>query len=186
MYGGEMAGIVSGMDGEDLPETAEEKSGGREQHDRERNFRNYEKTRQASVAAAKARAAAAFTKIFNLAGIGGLQSGSESKKKPGEKRNSEREEKRAGADVHFIEARDIGRSEAEECIFQEEDCDQRDDAGDQREQRAFGEKLSRETRAAGAESKADGYFAAASGSAGEKQIGDIDAGDQQDESYRAE
>ena len=94
--------------------------------------------------------------------------------------------KARSADVHFIEARDIGRREAEDGIFQEENRDQRDYARDQRKERAFGDELACEAGTAGAQREADGDFAAASGSAREQKVGDIYAGDQQDKSYCSE
>ena len=82
-----MAGIVSGTDGEDLPETAEKKPRAREQHNRERDFGNDEDARKAGVAASNARAAAAFAKIFNLAGIRRLQRRRQAEEKSREQRN---------------------------------------------------------------------------------------------------
>ncbi len=58
-------------------------------------------------------------------------------------------------------------------------------AGD-REQHAFSEQLAHDARAAGSQCGADRELAFASRGAHQQQVGDIGAGDQQHQSYRAQ
>ena len=60
-----------------------------------------------------------------------------------------------------------GEQEAEDCACAGED-------------QAFSEQLAHDASAAGAESAAHGEFLGAGGGAGEQQVGEIDAGDEQD------
>ena len=52
-------------------------------------------------------------------------------------------------------------------------------AADEREHKAFCQKLADDARAACAEGLADGELAGAGGGAGEQQVGDVGAGDEQ-------
>ena len=77
-----------------------------------------------------------------------------------------------------------GESEAEKMkpAIGEEDAEC---AADEREKRAFGEQLADDAAAACAERGAEGDFTFAGGGASEDEIGDVDAGNQEDENYGA-
>ena len=79
-----MAGIEAGTHLENPPETAQQQTGARQQDNRERYFRHDKNPRKPRVASAGAGAAATFSEIFNLAGIGGLQRGSEAEEDAGD------------------------------------------------------------------------------------------------------
>ena len=114
-----------------------------------------------------------------------MPGGGESEEDAG--RDRERQHAGEGAPVELdgIDEREIagipGAEERNAAVGEDEAAD-RAEGG---EQDALGEELADQASAAGAEAEAEGHFAAADGGAGERQVGDVDDGDQEDESDRA-
>src|ERR1700683_933447 len=138
------------------------------------------------MAAADAGAARAFAKIFDLRGASRLEGGRETEENSGDDGDEEGEEEDAGVDGDFVEAGDVGGGESEDGAFEEEHGEESDGAGEEGEEGALCEHLADEPRARSAHGEADGDFAAASGGAREEKIGDVDAGDEEDEGDGAE
>ncbi len=124
----------------------------------------------------RARASAPFPQTDDLIGTGRLEGRNEAKNYPGEDGDKERESQHAHIDRYFVEPRKISRSEPQQRIFQHDDCDKSDNAGDRSQQYAFRQQLADEAAAAGAEGQADCDFALTTGSASQQQVRDINAG----------
>ena len=77
----------------------------------------------------------------------------------------------------------VGRHTQEEPAGDGRDCNSQRAAGEG-EQEALGEQLTDDALAACAESLANGEFASAGGGAGQQQIGDVGAGDEQNQRRR--
>ena len=128
----------------------------------------------------RARASAAFSQTGDLVGTCGLQCRDEAKNYSGEDGDKKREQQHSDIDRDFVEPRKISRSEPQQGIFQHDDRDKSDNAGDRSQQHAFGEQLTDEPAATRPERQADCNFALASSSPRQQQVRDIDAGDQED------
>ena len=75
-----------------------------------------------------------------------------------------------------------GRWKAESAGWPEREQDAEDAAGDG-EQHAFSEHLAEQLGARGSEGEADGHLALTAGGLGEEQIGDVGAGDAEDQEH---
>src|SRR5262249_55179442 len=153
--------------------------------DGERDFADYEYAREAGVTLASARAAAAFTQVFELIGSSGLESGNEAEKNTGGEREQERKRQHTGADAHFIEAGKVGGGQRQNDVFQKQNAEKRDDSRKNGEQRAFRKQLTDKTSAARTQRETNCNFAPPPGSAREQQIRYVDTRDEQDKSHGA-
>ena len=84
-------------------------------------------------------------------------------------------------DRRGVEAWHIGRSERDNRADTEEGEPDADCAGGCREHRTFGDEESQQRRAACSKRPANGHFVRARVAAGEQQVGNVDAGDDQHE-----
>ncbi len=182
LRGDDVMRVEARTDLQELPEAAQEEAGADQKDQREGDFGGDQGAGDAHLALAGAGAAAAFSEAGDLIGAGGLQGGREAEDHASKNRNQKREEENAWADGHFTQARDICRREIQQGVFQHDHGKQSNASGNESEQYAFGEHLAMRRPRPGTESEADGNFAVASGGAGQEQIREIDAGDQQHES----
>ena len=88
--------------------------------------------------------------------------------------------------AHIVEPGDPLRLHADENLDPPNGKQQPETGAEQTEHHAFSEKLPDQPAAAGAECGANGHFRLARGRAGEQQVGDVDAGNQEHEAYGAE
>src|SRR5580704_10805611 len=158
--------VEAGTDLEDLPEAAEEEAGTDQKDQGKGDFRRDQRARDAQLALARARAAAAFPETCDLIGAGSLQGGRKAEHNTSQNRNQESEEEDAWADGHFAQSRDIRRREIQQGAFQCDYGNQGNASGNESEQNAFGEQLSDEAAAPSTESQADRNFALATRAAG--------------------
>ena len=106
--------IEAGLDLQHAPETAEQQACANQQDERERDLGDDQEARYAGVAAAGARAAAAFAQTCYLICAGGLKRGNEAEQYSRRDRKEEGKNQNAGADVDFAEAREIVGSEPQQ------------------------------------------------------------------------
>ena len=114
------------------------------------------------------------------------QGGGEAEEDAGGYRNQECKGEHGAVDADFLEARDVARVHAADDEEAGLGHQQAENAAEDSDQDAFGEELADEAGPAGAEGGADGDFFLASGGAGEQEVGDVGAGDEQHEADRAE
>ena len=84
------------------------------------------------------------------------------------------------------DARDIDGADGEQCAHTEVAGGEAENSAGKRQKQAFGEQFAHDARAGGAESGADGEFAGAARGTRQQQVGDVGAGDQQDEADGAD
>src|SRR5580704_4039427 len=161
-----IVGVEAGTDLEDLPEAVEEEAGPDQKDQGKGYLRRDQRARDAHLALARARAAAAFSEACDLIGAGALQGWRQTENNSGQNRNQEREEEDACADRHFIQPRKIGGSEFQQSAFQPHDGKQGNAAGNESEEDAFREQLGEQANAPSTESHADRNFALATRAAG--------------------
>src|SRR6202041_808946 len=101
-------------------------------------------------------------------------------------RNPERKEKHARVNPHLLSARKRVRNETENSLRSPGRYQQSQRPTSQSDQRAFGQKLPQHPSSACAQSGPDREFPSAASGAGEDQIGDVYAGDEQDEADSSE
>jgi len=109
----------------------------------------------------------------------------ESKRQTGGDRDREREGKHAEVERGILQACYIRRTEPHQNSGSACGEQQSSRCAGQREHQAFGDRLSDDSRAAGAERYANHHLAAARDGARQQQVGQIGACDQQDKAYRA-
>src|SRR3954447_6282811 len=129
--------------------------------------------------------AATFAKTGLQIGFGGEERGSEAESGTGEKREKERESENEIIDADRVELWNASRKKSDERAHAKIGKGNTDEAAKQAEHRGLAEKLTNDARAAGSQSGAYGDFAGARSGAGEQQIGDVGAGNQEHEADRA-
>ena len=103
----------------------------------------------------------------------------------GENGDGESKEEGKAVDADFVDARDAGRGDGYEDAQSGKGKAQADEAAEQTENEAFEEEFAGDAVGTGAKCRADGEFLTAAFDADEEQVGDVGAGDKQDESDRA-
>src|SRR5580692_4105239 len=181
-----MAGIESRAHFEHSPETPKQKSRARQQNNGERYLRNNKNARKPGMASAGAGPATSLPQIFHLVRIRRLEGRSQSEEHARENRNQESEGKHSGADVHFVEPRNIRGSETYDRIFQEKNREECDYTGNDGQERALRQQLERQSSAARTHRQPNRDLAPPSGRARQQKVGDIDASDEQHKSHRSE
>ena len=114
-------------------------------------------------------------------GLRSLKRGNEAEDDAGQQRNAERERESAPINPDLVNARDLNlvdfdqRADPEPCQRQSES------AANHREQRAFGQQLSNDAAPSGAKRRSDRHLFLPVGRPRQQQVGDVRAGDQQNE-----
>lgn len=179
-------GLETGLDILEALEAAEKQSRADEENESERDFDDNERAAKLRLASATGRPARGFIKHAAQIEMGGLEGGCESKENSGEESDDGDE----GQDLRVNPDRpDIGdgaSGELPEWSDGEPGKEKSGDGAREGKEDAFREELAKDTSTAGTDGHADGNFAAASGSAREKKIGDVGAGDEENESDSAE
>ena len=160
--------------------------GGDEQDDRERDLGDDERVARAVTLAAGAREAAAFLERRREVRRRELQHRDQAEEESCEQRNREREEQDERIDADLSSTRQpvgrIGDQRADAGVGETEP----DDAADERERQALRQELPGDPARARAERGVDRQLLLPRLGAHQEQVGDVRAGDQQDEPDRAE
>ena len=117
---------------------------------------------------------------------GGEERGNEAEEERGQERHTGGEGGDARVEADLGEARKVRRAVGAQQIDTPEGDPDGGRAGEGREQQVLGEELAEDPAAAGADGGSDGELALAGAVAGEEEVGDVHAGDQDDEADRAE
>ena len=184
-HGEQMVRLETGLDARDLAERAHHQARAGEQHERQRHFDDHEAAAQTMRAGRCAGRAAARQRRLT-ANAGRLKRGKGAEDDAADGGRGEREETGGRIDSHFVEARGaLGRDRDQDA--QEPDGQHHaQHAADGRHQRALGQHLQRQAQASAAERGADGELVLARGAARDQQIGDVDAGHEQQAADGAE
>ena len=116
----------------------------------------------------------------------GAQRGSETEEHGGEEAGGQAEQQHRGVDADLIEARDLAAAEGREGLGPVPGEHQPGGSTGESQQNAFGEQLTEQAHARSAEGGAQRDLLDAPGGASQHQVGDIGAGDQQNEADGAE
>ncbi len=176
----------SGIDALEGRHGAEHQAGADEQDERERDLGDDEQIAQPSAVRRPRAAAVHGAGQRRRVGPGGGDRGAESEEDAGRDRDGEREDQDAAVDrdrCRLGEAQRKNPDEQVEAPRRERHSQQSSRA---REQDALGQQLTEDASAGGAEGDAQGDLAAPRERAGEQQVGDVGAGDQENERHRSE
>ncbi len=184
LHGQDIAGVETRIDLQEPPDALHHQSRAREQNDGEADFHDYENALRAMASAS--RAARAFPEGFLRICIGAMEGWSEAEEDAGDDGNYQGEEQDILIDADFRGTRQaVGRRRQNQAgpPTGEQHTDR---CGAQRQQDAFRQQLAHDPSAFGAQRGANGELALARRGARQQQIGDISAGDDQDESDRTD
>ena len=183
--GEDVVGDKSGVDAKQPLEAGEKQAAADEQHERERDLRDDECAPDVSRAS-PCRAAAAFLPqdaaqagAHQMHGRGGANDDAE------EERQAQRKAEDRAVHPDLVHAGQIGQTYPLESIEAPEPDEQSQDSADHGQQRRFGDELPGDPAAAGADGAARCQFLHAPARPHERQVGDVDGGDQDDEEHAA-
>ena len=173
--------IEAGIDIVEVDETADEEAGADQQNQREGDLDDDERFGKRSFGRAGAGGTAVLEDVGELE-ASGAESGKSAEEKCSANGNGEGEEQKArvDGDIERQHVRTGGDHAEEKMICQHGDSDA-ERAAESGEQQRFCEELTDEARTPGAECLADGELASAGGGASKQQVGDVGAGDQQND-----
>ena len=186
LEGERLLGVEPGVDGGELREAADQEPGAGEQHHRERHLGHDQRAAHPRPAAIGDRATPGLLQRSGQAGRRRLERGHHPEDEAGHDRQAERERDHVAVDPHVVQPRNTGRLEPDQHVDAPDRQQQPETAADDAEDDAFGEELADEAAAGGAERAAHRHLAFARRRAREQQVGDVGAGDQQDEADGAE
>ena len=135
-------------------------------------------------------AVAAFLERGVQVGARGADGGRQAEENAGEQRDAEGEEQHAPVEPDggsaFANKGQVGGADGEQGANADVADKKAEDASAEREHEALGEQLANDADAAGTHGSADGELPLAAGGTHEQQIGDVGAGDEQDEAHSSE
>ena len=179
---GEVGGIEAGVHGGGVAEAAEEEAGSDQGHEGEGDLRHDEEGAGIVGAVKTGGGGGAFFEVAGEIGAGGAEGGGESEEEAGTGRDGEGEEEDGGIEIEAESgAIENGWADGPEEVAAPAGEEESGGAAGQGEEEAFGEELAEEAGAGGAEGEAEGDFLVAGGGPGEEEIGDVGAGDQENE-----
>ena len=186
----DVAGIEAGVDLAESNEGADEECGSDEENESERDFADDKQGAGLALAEAGAGAVAAFLKGGVEVGARGADGGEESEENAGEEGDAEGESEDAPVDTDggsmFADAGKAGGADGEQGANAGVAEDEAEDAAGEGEDDAFGQQLTDDARAARAHGGANGEFTLAAGGADKQKVGDVGAGDEENEADGAE
>jgi hypothetical protein len=160
---------------------AEAEPGDTKKNERHGNLGNDEEIAQSPEAAGTSEGVFAFEGGGRKA-PGGGPGGEQTEEKAGGKAEKKSERENAGVDTDIeIERNRNRKTEGGEAVGGPEGDKCAECAAEKRKERGFGQDLAQKLGARGTESDADGHFMLTSGSLGEKEIGNVGAGDEKNE-----
>jgi hypothetical protein len=159
--------------------------GADEEHHRERDLDD-DQTLPEQLLSATHRIATAVLEHQREGGTGGLQCGHEAEEKCREECGEEREAEDGAVDADAVDARKVRGLERHEQANASQRDEQPERCPRERDDTALDEELTHDADPRGAECGAHGELAFARRGAGEEEIRDVRAGDEQDERHGAE
>jgi len=160
---------------------AEAEPGDTKKNERHGNLGNDEEIAQSPEAAGTSEGVFAFEGGGRKA-PGGGPGGEQTEEKAGGKAEKKSERENAGVDTDIeIERNRNRKTEGGEAVGGPEGDKCAECAAEKRKERGFGQDLAQKLGARGTESDADGHFMLTSGGLGEKEIGNVGAGDEKNE-----
>ena len=109
-----------------------------------------------------------------------MDCGKEAKDKARENRDGEREAKHGAVELDFIESREIVRAERTDCVQPPIGKQESERAAHEGQQQVLGDQLADQAHFSGAQGGANSDLPFSHRGAGEKQVGDVGAGNQED------
>ncbi len=180
----EAAGLEARSCGLECGEAAQHEAGSDQQDQGQGDLAGHEDAAQAGASPAPGQAGAAFQRVVQV-DAGRLQRGRQREDEDRQERDEEREQEHAGVDRHRVEARQVGRRQPHQQIHEPEGEGGAEDGAAGGEEHAFGQELADEPEPARAQRRARRDLVLALGGAGQQQVRDVAAGDQQHEGHRA-
>ncbi len=178
------ARIEPGVDRLQGDERPDHEPGAGEQHEGERELRSDQDVAQAAAPSSLHRAPLSFPQGFRQVAPGGLEGRRETERDPGQKRDREREGEHAAVESDGLDARELLGAERDEEVRSPQGEKRSAGAAEKREHEALGQELAEHPGAAGPESGADRDLPLSRRRAREQHVGDVGAGDQEDERHR--
>ncbi len=190
LHGEDVVGGEARRDGLQADETADEEPGADQQHQREREFGNHQQAaqavaRQTQTAVALTAAAGGFERRVQVH-FDGAPGGGDAEEKAGDEGDAEGEGQNGAVDGDVLQPRNVAGIDGAHHVEGPLGDEEAGGAAHDGEQKAFGQQLADDAQAARAQRGADGDFLFAGGGAREQQVGDVGAGDQQNQRDRAE
>jgi hypothetical protein len=170
----------------ELDEAANEEAGAGQQHDRQRHLRDDERSAQTLRAASGGAAVAALAQRIRDPAACRLQRRQNAEGEAGQERRGQREERDRAVEAHVLEARNVCRLRGDQGSSSPERDRESGRAAGEAEDERFGEELTEQPSAAGAERDPHREFGAARRRAREQQVGHVRAGDEEHEADGAE
>src|SRR5271163_2795287 len=179
-------GLEAGADLNEVVEAFEHESSADEEHEGERGFGDGQRATEAMLGARGSRGASAAFQSFLQFRAGGLERGYEPEGKGDENDHggSEEEDAEVHANAHGLQR--IGGQQISQAGDSPSSQDYSEDAAAECEHEVFRQHLTNDAAAAGTEREAQSDFPGAGGAAHEEEVGNVHAGNEQDEDDGAE
>src|SRR5579859_5594896 len=116
----------------------------------------------------------------------GMQSGSHTENHAGSQRSAKREKQNAPVNRYFVEPRQTFGQDSQQRRLGEEENRDAGQPTEQRKQQTLGQQLTHQPRRGGSQRLPNRHFAASCAGARKKQVRNIHAADQQDQSHSAQ
>ena len=182
--GYQMIGAETQVQTQQPLETAHGEGCTNQQNHREGYFANdQEVTQEIVTGTGTAPAGAAFLDRRAEVLTGAQQGRGQPRKQSGEKRSRQREPNYRAIDANFLKARDSRRKNRAQTLDCPSGNEKSAGAARERQQQTFHGELAQQSAARGANRGANGKLAAASPTAGEKEVADVGAGNQQHKTH---
>src|SRR5262249_17145919 len=150
----------------------------------ERHFADHEQTAQPNARVAARRRAAVAKARHDVLSLG--EDGNDSEGDSGEGGDRESEQGDAPVEDDFFRSRGEASDVASERADHTRGAGQTDRTPGEREQNALGKQLPEQASSSGAESRPNGELALSPEMSGEREVGNVDAGDEQHQSRDGE
>src|SRR5437667_4985340 len=181
-----MAGIKSWIDAHQTDEAANEQAGAGEQDEGQAQLCYHEGVAREGAAVCGGGAAASLLERLRDSRMCRDVGRQKAKEQTGEKRCGEGKGKNVEIHRNETQVEEIPGASCQKSVGAPNGERHADPAPDQSEEQAFHQQLACDSPTTRADGSANGHLAFATGGAGEKQAGNVCAGNQQDESDRAE
>ena len=178
-----MLGLEPRVCFEEASETAHQESGASQQNQRQGYFSHHQRRTQTMVLGTLHRASPAFLERAVKVNARRGQGGSHTKDQARKCRQYQRESEHRQVQPNGMNARDIRRHQFHQYLGDPEGHAKAEGRTQAGEQHALSHPLTKQPKAPRAQSKADGNFLLAAGGAGQEQVGNIGAGDEQHETH---
>src|ERR1700733_22354 len=178
--------IETGLHLEQVPKTAQQKARGDHEHERERQFTDDQGLAGARAFPCAAGAASFLPECTDQIDTAHEPRGSKPEDSSGCDRDGHRKHQHAPANRDIVEVWQALGNKAQQEMLSAEENGKTSHSAKQEEQQNLGQKLADEPHSLRSQSLANRDLTTSHTGPGEQEIGDIDATDQEDQSYRAE